>query len=452
MQAAIPSTRQPGSRPAAAGDRLAGAVGILIVFLPVLATFLYVVSLSVEAPFVDDWDVFVPAFHHQAEGHLQWSDINAQHTESLIVFPLAASLILAKITGGRLLAITYLSYLFLCGALGVLFLFFRMLRLPGRWSVLWFLPASLLFLGWGQWEGLLWSTYLVNTMALFFILASLYCCTRVSRAPIFFPAAVACGWIASFSMASGLLVWFSGAVALVGAGTGKLRFEERLRLVAGWLIVGAVCVACFFFDIGPHPVPWPTGIHYVLANPGAAVRYALTYLGGPLASPSLALYAGIALVLLALPITFLALRKIGREGVAPGLLMALYVGTALIPLLDRRLGLGVGQASASRYVTAAALAPLGIYFCSLGLARTVPASRYLTAAMILLMAFGIVNSYQSGLIDGRRQWKERTACAAAIKDFRHIDSRRLVCAYPDPGVVFERAPLLQRDHLSLFAQ
>jgi hypothetical protein len=401
----------------------------------------------------DDWDLFVPHFEHLAAGQLQWSDINSQHNEALVLFPLAASLMLAKLTGGRLLAVIYLSYLFLCGALGVLFLFFRMLHLPGRWSVLWFLPASLLFLGWRQSDSLLWSTHLTNTMALFFVLAALYCCMQIGRAPIFFAAAIVCAWIASFSVTSGLLVWFWGAVALVIADAGKMRFDRVLRPLVGWLVMGALCGACFFLDAAPHPVPWPTGVSVVLANPDAAIRYAMTYLGAPLgATPLQALYAGIVLVLIALPVVFLALTKFRTDGVLGGLLLVSYVGSTLVPLLIGRLGLGVEQAFSSRYATLGALAPIGVYFCSLGLARTVTAGRYLAAGMFLLLAGGIFNSYSSGLDDGRKEWARRTTCAAAIKDFHHIDPRQLTCGYPDPGVILERAALLEQYHLSLFGQ
>jgi hypothetical protein len=434
-------------------DRLVRRIQILIVFLPILLTFFYVHGLSVEGPMQDDWDLFVPHFQHLAAGQLQWSDINSQHNESLVAFPLAASLLLAKLTGGRLLAVTYLSYAFLCGALGVLFLFFRMLRLPGRWSVLWFLPASLLFLGWRQSDSLLWSTHLLNTMALFFILAALYCCTQVYRAPIFFLAAIVCAWVASFSMASGLFVWLFGVVALAIAAGGRVRFEQALRYFVGWLALGAVCTACFFFDVAPHPVPWPTGISFVLSNPDSAIRYALTYFGAPLgATPSQALYAGAVLVSITLPVLFLAWKNIRMNGVAPWLAIVGYVAVTLAPLLTARLGLGVEQAFAARYVTLGALAPIGVYFCGLGLARTVTACRYLAAAMFLLLSFGILNSYLSGLVEGRKESAKRTSCAAAVKDFRHVDRMRLTCGYPDPGVILERAPLLEQYHLSLFGR
>jgi hypothetical protein len=160
----------------------------------------------------------------------------------------------------------------------------------------------------------------------------------------------------------------------------------------------------------------------------------------------------IPLTLGALPVVFLAAKTIRLDGFVPGLLLVSYVGLMLVLLLLRRLGLGVEQAFASRYVTLGALAPIGLYFCSLGLARTAPLGRYLAAGMFLLLAVGINNSYSSGLLDGRKEWAKRTSCAAAIKDFHHIDPRQLICTYPDPGVILERAPLLEQYHLSLFGR
>ena len=454
MQTAAQLGPQNSPKPRAWRDRVLWRIQILFVFLPVLLTFLYVHNLSVEVPIDDDWDLFVPHFEHLAAGQLQWSDINSQHNEALVVFPLAVSLVLARITGGRLLAVTYMSYVFLCGVLGVLFLFFRMLHLPGRWSVLWFLPASLVFLGWRQSQGLLWSTHLANTMALFFALAALYCCMRVRRAPIFFAAAIICAWIASFSVTSGLLVWFWGAVALLISGTGKRRFDQLLRHFVGWVVLGAVCGLSFFFDVAPHRVPWPTGISFVLANPAAAIHYALTYLGSPLATtPLRAFFAGTVFVSMALPVVFLTWKRIRTDdGVLAGLLVAGYAVSTVVPVLIGRLGLGVEQAFSSRYVTLGALAPIGIYFCSLGLARTVTACRYLAAGMFLLLAVAIPNSYSSGLADGRKEWARRIGCAAAVRDFHHIDPRQLTCAYPAPEVILERAPFLEQYHLSLFGR
>src|SRR5438132_7912783 len=151
---------------------------IIILLLPVSVTFLYVQEFAVEIPMWDDWDFIVPHIQHLAAGQLQWSDINVQHNDALVFFPELVALGLARATGYQLTAAIYVSYLFLCGCLILLYLLFRLLRLPGRWSVLWFAPIALLFLGWRQSDSLLWSTMLMQTMALFFSLATLYCCTQ----------------------------------------------------------------------------------------------------------------------------------------------------------------------------------------------------------------------------------------------------------------------------------
>jgi len=40
---------------------------------------------------------------------------------------------------------------------------------------------------------------------------------------------------------------------------------------------------------------------------------------------------------------------------------------------------------------------------------------------VVLMARGIVNSYSAGWAEGRQQRDRQTKCAAAVKDFRHVD-------------------------------
>ncbi|MEI9974492.1 MAG: hypothetical protein WDO73_22090 [Ignavibacteriota bacterium] len=312
---------------------MARALPILIVLLPVLLTLSYVYSFALETPWQDDWDLYMVPFQHQAAGQLTWSDVTAQHNESIPIFPTAASLILARIFGGLLLPVTYLSYLCLCGSVLILYLFFRQLRLPGRWSTLWFLPIALLFLGWRQSEALLWSTHLLNSMALFFVLASLYCCTQAGRAPIFFAGAVLCAWIASFSMASGLLVWFSGAVALAFPPAGKARSTDIVRRVAGWLAIAATCALCFFMGYTANHASWPTGLDYVLANAGSAAQYILIYLGGPLgAKPSIAKVAGEVLLAIGLAILVFAWRRIREKGFprpAPTVPLCLHGGISV---------------------------------------------------------------------------------------------------------------------------
>ncbi len=425
---------------------------IALLCLPVLVTFWYVRTFAVEVPMWDDWDYFVVHVHNLATGQLRWDDFNVQHNEALILFPMSLTLLMAELTGGQVLAGVYASYVFLCGSLGLLFGFFRMLRLPGRWSLLWFLPVSVFFLGWRQSEGLIGHVHLTNTMALFFVLAALYCCTQAERIPIFFLAAMLSAWIASFSVTSGLLAWPLGLLYFVMAPLRGRPFEQVVRHAVAWFLIGGICFGCFYLNFRPATPPWATGASLVLANPAAAAQYALIYLGGPLSpTPAAALYAGIAVLAIAAPTAIVAwLKGRNRDGVVPALLLVVLVAATLGPLLTHRLGLGVPQAFASRYVTLSSLAPIGIYYCVLSLMHDGRKYAYLAGAMVLLLGYGIFNSYSAGLRDGRTEYAKRTECARVIRNFRRHDPSRFSCSYPDPAVVRDRVGWLEQSRLSLF--
>ncbi|PWU00628.1 MAG: hypothetical protein C5B51_24750 [Terriglobia bacterium] len=424
----------------------------LVLFVPIVVTFLYVRAFAVELPFQDDWDFIVPHVQDLATGQLSWSDINVQHNEALVLLPEVVMLVLARVSGYQLIVGIYANYLFVCGCLIILFLFFRLLRLPGRWSTLWFLPVSLLFMGWRQSDSLLWSTMLSQSMALFFALSALYCCTQAYRIRAFFPLAVLAGWSASFSLPSGLFVWPLGAIYFAVAGLKKGWAEQAIRYIAGWLVFGGICGALFILDHRPHIVPWPVGLAFVFAHPIEAAQYVSIYLGSPLSStPNEALYTGFIFVLLALPALFFALR-LAREidGVLAALLLPAYVGIALGPLLYSRFGLGVEQGFTSRYVMTGVLAPTGIYFCLLALMRPAIECRYLVSALLVLLVSGILHAYPFGLREGRQEWSNRTNCARVIRNFRESEPRQFLCAYPDPAIVLQRVPGMEANKLSLF--
>ena len=231
-------------------------------------------------------------------------------------------------------------------------------------------------------------------------------------------------------------------------------FHSTVRRVVAWLLLGGVCGAVFVLGFRPYTVGWPTGLSFVVTHPLEAVQYALIYLGAPLsATPRQSRFAGIILVSIGLAtLCFVRRKALATDGILPALLLTSYVAIALVPLLFRRLGLGIEQGFAPRYVTMGAVAPIGVYFCLLGLARRVRACRYLAVGMLSLLVFGIYNSYSLGLEEGRAEWTKRTNCAAVLKSFPNVDRSRLLCTYPDPGIVLDRAPLMERYHLSLFGR
>ena len=433
------------------GGRLLRAALLAVLCLTALATLLYVRAYSVEFPLLDDWDIAIEQLPHLAAHSLSWSDINLQHSDSIILFPQMVSLAAAKLVGYRVLVIIYISYSFLCGSLWLLFRFFRVLDLRGRWSLLWFLPVSVFFLGWRQSEGLLWGTQLLNTMSLFFSLLALYGCLRAYRSFGLFAVAILSAWAASFSMASGRLTWVVGWFCLAVLGRPESRAIRR-RYVISWSLFAGACGACFFRDRVSYSEDWPTGVPYVLSNSGAAVRYGLTYLGSPFTHEAgKAIYFGAILAVIAALTVFLTVRMtLRQEGAAGALVLIALVILALGALLTGRLGMGPEQALASRYVTLGNLAPIGVYFCLLALRNETRLARYLIAAMAALFLLGTFDSYSKGLEEGRESRAYDNRCAGIVRHFRQHELSDLECAYPDPQVILERAPFLERHRLSLF--
>jgi hypothetical protein len=452
-----------GARNDSAGDKVRTSdsarwpdlwITIAVLVLPLLATLSYVAAFSVEIPMEDDWDFFIPHLAHVAAGQFQWSDINVQNNDGLVLVPEIAVLLMSRVTSYPILFNIYLSYFCIAGCLLVLYLFFRLLRLPGRWSVLWFLPVSVLFMGWRQSDSLLQSPNVAQTMAICFALASLYCCTQAYRVAAFFPAAVLCAWLGSFSFVFGLFVWPLGAIYFLAAGASEEPVERTARYLAGWLILAGTCGLCFFFDHAPHVVPWPTGPSFVFANLKAAGTYLMIYLGSGFSqNAKQAEHMGILLSAIGLPVFLFALCRTRKvTGLLPVLLLVGFVGIAAAGVVQSRLGLGIEQAFAPRYVIHSVLATIGVYFSALALMRHFRLFRYVAFAFAILMTVGSFRSYTSGLADGRKLRAQTTACAQLLKDIRHGDKAQLTCTYPDPNVVLERLPMLEQYHLSLFRQ
>jgi len=434
-----------------ASERLCDGAALLLLLLPVLLTFLYVRAFAVELPYFDDWGIGIPQLTHLETRSFRWSDLNVRHTESVVLFPQMVHLTAARLARYGVLVTMYISCMFLCGSLGVLFLFFRRLRLPGRWSILWFLPVSIFFMSWRQSEGLLWSTHLVNTMALFFSLLALYGCVRAQESIDFFGAAIASAWVATFSMASGVLIWPIGWLYLAISGS-LAAPRAGMRRVAIWTVSGGVCLACFVLDRAPNSVGWRPGIAYLRSNLGTAGQYILIYFGSPFNhDPGWAIWAGAVFVLAAVLTVYFAVRKtVRQDGVLAAMMLIALVTLALGPLLAFRLDLGAEEAVSSRYVTLGSLAAIGVYFCLLALKPKTPAARYLLIVMAALFLPGVVDSYASGLEDGRENRAYEIQCAAIVRDFRHRAPAELQCANPDAEGILVYMRYLERRHLSLF--
>jgi hypothetical protein len=433
-------------KPAASAGTGLGAAALKTVFvwLPVLLTFWYVNTFCVDLPYMDDWE-FVPQVVNLFSGTLSWQDINAQHNDSKILVLQFVRLTLAKLTRYDVRAEMFASYACLVGCLLVLYALFGQLRRARGFGALCFLPVAWLFLGWRQFEGLLWGVHLMNTLALFFILLSFLFCLRSERRAGYFSPAIAAAVLASFTAATGLLAWPLGLLLL-------LVLRSGVRRLLPWMTATGLTAIAFFSGYRPMEVPWSTGFGFVLENPGSAVRYSLIYLGSGLAGTErAAMWMGTFLVVFGLAAAWFAWRKVAERPMLAFMALVALVLMSLVLLLRSRLGLGVPQAFlASRYVTLSSLAAIGIYGALLAVKDISTVSRRVFQAFVVFLIAGIWMSYSSGLVAGRLHLSELSECSEFVRCYRTSEEGKLACAFIAPPIVRQRAAMLENLHLSVF--
>ena len=422
----------------------ASALKGILVWLPVLLTFWYVTAFSVDLPYMDDWE-FVPQVEKLFSGTLSWQDINAQHNDSKILVLQVVRLTLAKLTRYDVRAEILASYAALVGCLLVLYALFSELRQARGFSVLCFLPVSWLFLGWRQYEGLLWGVHLANTLALFFVLLSVLFCLRSDRRAVNIPAAITFAVLASFTVGMGLLAWPLGLLLL-------LVLRRGVRLLLLWMIAASLTATAFLYGYKPMELPWRTGFGYVLENPSAAVTYSLTYLGSGLAGTAqTAIWMGALLIAFGFSAVWFVERKAAERHMLAFLAMVLLVAMSLILLLRARLGLEITQAFvASRYVTLSSLAAVGIYGALLAVKDVSAAAKRVFQAFVIFLAAGIWMSYSSGLTAGKLHLAQFSECGEVVRCYRIYEASQLGCAYIVPQIVRKHAEMLEEMRLGIF--
>lgn len=423
----------------------ASALISILVWLPVLLGFWYVSAFSVDIPYMDDWG-FVPSAVKLFSGTLSWQDINAQHNDSKILVLQLVRLTLAKLTNYNLRAEIFTSYTALFGCVLILYVFFSELLRARASTTLYFLPVSWLFLGWRQYEGLLWGVHLANTLALFFVLLSVHFCLRSGRRTIYFYAAIPAAMLASFTVGMGLLAWPLGFLLI-------LALRSSLKRLLIWVFAASLTAIMFFSGYRQMEVPWRTGFGLVFENPGNAVKYSLTYLGSGLAgTEQTAMWMGAVLIIFGLAAAWFSWRNALPGTHILGFMVILtLVLMSLVLLLRSRLGLQVSQAfSASRYVTLSSLAAIGIYGVLLAVKDVSTASKRVFQAFVIFLGAGIWMSYSSGLVAGQLHHSQLSECSEVVRCYRIHEENQLACAYVEPPVVRHEAELLEKARLSLF--
>ena len=254
-----------GERDAAGWRSLRDALWLVLgVVLPAAVTLGFVHRFGVNVPAHDEWNFMptVAAFY----GGGDWEPQVLEHySEHRVVLLKLIILGLGRLTQLNVKVEMYLSALLM--AVTAL-LCWRLIRRTGwpPWAIV---PVGWLLLSTAQYENLLvgWQMAipLMNAFAVLTVLL-------LSVAPARIPVAIVASVGATFSFASGMLVWPSGFCLL-------LARHRRLRPLVGWALAGIVTVVAYRIGYrGTQNVP-EGYLLSILKQPKDAVKLFLALLG-----------------------------------------------------------------------------------------------------------------------------------------------------------------------------
>ncbi|TAG52582.1 MAG: hypothetical protein EAZ28_29215 [Oscillatoriales cyanobacterium] len=261
--------------------------------IPVVLLIGFVATFSVNVPIDDEWRL-ASVFEKIAQGSVTFNDFWALHSNHRIVFP---KLIIAVLVFPSRWNINYQLCLSI-GLAGITFM--TMYKLSSMqvknvgdnlWHLANILTCILLF-SLVQHENWLWGFQLAWFFVNLCFIAAVYALVsthkllpniRISIAAVF------C-FIASFSLAQGLLSWFVAVPAVVALEGNRVQKKRRLIV---WILLFAA--TCAIYSIDYHPSR-KTSIIALLNKPLVVIDYFLSLLGSPIVrSPGLSAFVGLVI-------------------------------------------------------------------------------------------------------------------------------------------------------------
>lgn len=372
-----------------------------VYLLPVLLLIGFVANFSVNVPIDDEWRL-ASFFAKIAAGNATFNDFWALHSNHRILFPKILIAVLAFVSQWN---INYLLCLSIALAVATFIAIYKLssMQVKNAGDDLWHLAnilTCILLFSLVQHENWLWGFQLAWFLVNLCLVAAVYVLSsdnnllpniRISIAAVF------C-FIASFSLAQGLLSWLA-AIPAVAAVAGNAA-QKRKRVIVWMLLFVATC-AVYAIDYQPSR---KTSIIALLSKPLVAIDYFLSLLGSPIVRLS-----GISpLVGLLVFASFLFLgfhfgKKIGdRPESVPWLSIGLFSVLSALFITVGRAEFGAIQAiESSRYTTNSillliALVQLGLLFVRGKIAT--PNRNYKLLYRVLaglLIGITIVNSQQA---------------------------------------------------------
>lgn len=399
--------------------------------LPVILVFWFVSTFSVNVPYwIDEWQQ-VEFFEKIYRGTANFGDFFEQHNEHRIFFPKIIFIILALSSKWNIKLETYFSLLL--ALVNFLILYRIAICTYNKDNKILFhlfnFTICIVNFSLIQSENWLWgfqiAWFLINTCLLLavFILTvptNLHPNSRLSLASL-------CCFIASFSLAHGLLSWLAllPSVYLV---EGRSK-QKKIRVLV-WIVLFVFCVA--IYSIGYEKPSTLPNIFFIFQQPLIASEYFFSIIGFSLGKNSWnPIITGLIILLLFSFFNIFCFKHYQSEFVnkaVPWLSLGWFAILFALMTTVGRSGFGVEQATSSRYVTVSILLVIScLQLCRLWVLYkcqdkntyidTYIFSGFCLGFLISLFVFSSTNS----IVEGQNVFSQRKASKNCLEIINYID-------------------------------
>ena len=413
-----------------------------------------------SVPYGDDWWTPGGQIISFFDGTLRFADLFRQHNESRPLFPNLYYTLMAALTG-RWDVKDAMVLMFVMACVGS-FLLFELLRRTTSFQLgirtwVWSLLNFVLFCP-REYENFLWSIMLLCLTPPVALLAALLVNLSEIRLGWKILANSALAFLATYSFASGMLLW------VLAAPTPPLRqfagVQNRGANRAGWYAFYVLCGTLsvgFYFHHYIHPQQLPP----FAASPTDALpffRFLLSWLGSLfVVSGADPLFFGCFFLAIFVALVIVAVRVARREQsfrrFYPWIVIAAYALLSGTLIASGRMRLGIGSATASRYAVTVVFFYIGLA----GLAASLYAVRvtaghrtgsrlvFASGLTIGLFLAGWLSSFTTQLAHVGIIREERKDLALAIQWIPAIPlNPELALAMVPPKIVADKAIALSR--------
>jgi hypothetical protein len=265
----------------------------ILYLIPVVLLIGFVANFSVNVPVDDEWRL-ASFFEKIAAGNASFNDFWALHSNHRIVFPKITIAVLAFASQWQ---INYQLYLSVGLALLTSIALYKLsasqventdILFHSANILTWILTFSLI-----QYENWLWGFQLAWFLVNLCLIAAVYALIAHRKLLPYIRIAMATAFcfIASFSLAQGLLSWLAAIPAVAVLEGNAAQKRKKLML---WMLLFLVTCAVYLIDYQPSR---KTNIIGLLNKPLVVIDYFLSLLGSPIVrSPGFSAFAGLVIL------------------------------------------------------------------------------------------------------------------------------------------------------------